>query len=231
MNTRIRNQHDSAVNPDAHRSQAMSSDQAIHWWNRPAAVRIGGIAGMLSTLPLLAASMVTATAGQNLRQNGFPWAAVLAAILTALCVLGVTALHSSRWAAPVRATGLVTSAALLGIAGFFMALGFEDLLATWAGVARFLSDNEVITGIGTLTGSVLTLVLAPLGLLVVGIATFRSRLLSSSGRLSAVALGPCLILGALISAAAMSAPVAAAWVPIFCICWFMLGRSLLRSAS
>jgi hypothetical protein len=112
-----------------------------------------------------------------------------------------------------------------------MALGLEDLLATWAGIPRFLSDNEVITGIGTLTGSVLTLVLAPFGLVVVGIATFRSRLLSSSGRLSAVALGPCLILGALISAAATSAPVAAAWVPVFCICWFVLGRSLQRSAS
>jgi hypothetical protein len=83
-----------------------------------------------------------------------------------------------------------------------MALGLEELLATWAGIPRFLSDNEVITGIGTLTGSVLTLVLAPFGLLVVGIAAFRSRLLSRSGRLSAVALGPCLILAALISDAA-----------------------------
>ena len=140
--------------------------------------------------------------------------------------------NGSYTSAPiVRATGLVTSAALLGIAGFFMALGLEELLATWAGIPRFLSDNEVITGIGTLTGSVLTLVLAPFGLLVVGIAAFRSRLLSRSGRLSAVALGPCLILAALISAAATSARVAAAWVPVFCICWFVLGRSLLRSAS
>jgi len=37
-------------------------------------------------------------------------------------------------------------------------------------------------------------------------------------------------MNALISAAATSAPVAAAWVPV-CICWFLLGRSVLRSAS
>ena len=61
----------------------------------------------------------------------------------------------------------------------------------------------------------------------VGIATFRLRLLSRAGRLSAVALAPCLVLGALVSAAA--APIAAAWVPVLAACWFLLGRDLLRS--
>jgi hypothetical protein len=98
--------------------------------------RVGGIAGMLSPLPLLAAGVITATAGQNLRQNGFPWMATLAAILCAACVVGLTALHSTRWAAPVRAAGLVTTAAILGIAGFFTALRTEDLLATVAGTPR-----------------------------------------------------------------------------------------------
>ena len=96
------------------------------------------------------------TASQDLRQNGFPWAATPAAILTAFSVLGLTARHTTRWAALVRATGLITAAALLGIAGYFT-LSIEDLLATLSGTPRFLSDNEVITGIGTLTGSVLTL--------------------------------------------------------------------------
>ena len=40
--------------------------RASRWWNRLALVRIGGIAGMLSPLPLLAAGLITATAGQNL---------------------------------------------------------------------------------------------------------------------------------------------------------------------
>ena len=210
-------------------SQPTPSSPARKWWEHPALPHLGGIAGMLSPLPLLAAGWITATAGQNLRQNGFPWAATLAAILTATCVLGLTALHSTRWAAPVRATALLTAVALLGIAGFFTALGTEDLLATLAGIPRFLSDNEAITGIGTLTGSILTLVITPLGLALIGIATFRSRLLTRTGRLSAVALAPCLVLGALLSSAATSAPVAAAWVPVFGACWFLLGRDILSS--
>ena len=141
----------------------------------------------------------------------------------------MTALHSPRWTAPLRATGLVTAAALLGIAGFFTALGIEDLLATLAGTPRFLSDNQAITGIGTLTGSLLTLVLTPLGLAVIGIATYRAGLLSRTGRLATMALAACLVLGALVSAAATSAPVAAAWVPVLAACWFLLGRDLLRS--
>lgn len=228
MNTRIRT-HNGPASIQIDESQRMDSSPAPRWWDRPELPRVGGLAGAVSPLPLLAAGWITATAGQNLRQNGFPWAATLAAILTAACVLGLTALHSTRWAAPVRVAGLVTAVAILGIAGFFTALGTEDLLATVAGTPRFLSDNEAITGIGTLTGSILTLVLTPLGLAVIGIATFRSGLLSRTGRLSAVALAPCLVLGALVSAAATSAPTAASWVPLFGACWFLLGRDLLRS--
>ena len=187
VNTRVRtNDGPASTRFDDYRP--VSSSSGSRWWHHPGLVRVGGVDGMLSPLPLLAAGLITATAGQNLRQNGFPWAATLAAILTAICVLGLTALHSPRWTAPVRATGLVTAAALLGIAGFFTALGIEDLLATLAGTPRFLSDNQAITGIGTLTGSLLTLVLTPLGLAVIGIATYRAGLLSRTGRLAAMAL-------------------------------------------
>lgn len=230
MNIPIRT-HNGPASPQIDESRRVDSSPAPRWWNHPGLPWVGGIAGMLSPLPLLAAGLITATAGQNLRQNGFPWAATLAAILTALCVLGLTALHSTRWIAPVRGAGLATAAALLGIAGFFASLGAEDLLATVVGTPRFLSDNEAITGIGTLTGSILTLILTPLGLAVIGIATFRSRLLGPPGRIAAVALAPCLVLGALVSAAATTAPVAAAWVPLFGACWFLLGRDLLRSRS
>jgi hypothetical protein len=65
---------------------------------------------------------------------------------------------------------------------------------------------------------------------VIGIATFRSGLLGRAGRLSAAALAPCLVLGALVSAAATSAPAAAAWVPVLAACWFLLGHDLLRSS-
>ena len=63
------------------------------------------------------------------------------------------------------------------------------------------------------------------------IATFRSGLLNRTGQLSALALAPCLVLGALVSAAATSAPAAAAWVPLLSVCWLLLGRDLLRSRS
>ena len=211
-------------------SGSVGNRRASGWWNHPALVRIGGIAGVLSPLPLLAAGLITATAGQNLRQNGFPWAATLAAILTALCVLGLRAVLSTSGSAVVRVAGLATAVALVGIAGFFAALGTEDLLATVAGTSRFLSDNEAITGIGTLTGSLLTLVVTPVGLLILGVAALRSRLLSRTGRFAAVALTPCLVLGPLTSAAATSAPAAAAWVLVFSACWFQLGRALLHSS-
>ena len=210
-------------------SDTVGNRRASGWWNHPGLVRVGGIAGMLSPLPLLAAGWITATGGQNLRQNGFPWAATLAAILTATCVLGLRTLLAPRGSAVVRVVGPATAVALVGIAGFFAALGTEDLLATMAGTPRFLSDNEAITGIGTLTGSLLTLVVTPVGLLILGVAAFRSGLLSRSGRIAALALTPSLILGALTSAAATSAPAAAAWVLVFSAFWFLLGRALLRS--
>ncbi len=84
---------------DSRRSVGSSG---FRWWHRPGLVRVGGASGMLSPLPLLAAGLITATAGQDLRQKGFPWAATLAAILTALSVLGLTARHTTRWAALVR---------------------------------------------------------------------------------------------------------------------------------
>jgi hypothetical protein len=228
MTTRVGSKNDTR-SADWSGQSGSSTPRASGAENHATLVRIGGIAGMLSALPLLAAGVITATAGQNLRQNGFPSAATLAAILTALCVLGLRALLSAHESTVVRVAGLATAGALVGIAGFFAALGTEDLLATVAGTSRFLSDNEAITGIGTLTGSVLTLVVTPVGLLILGIAAFRSHLLSRTGRFAAVALAPCLVLGALTSAAATSAPAAAAWVMVFSACWFLLGRALLRS--
>jgi hypothetical protein len=229
MNIAIRSTGSTGSADRLGKSGSVGNRRASGWWNHPALVRIGGIAGVLSPLPLLAAGLITATAGQNLRQNGFPWAATLAAILLAMCVLGLRALLSARGSAIVRVAGMATVMALLGIAGFFAALGTEDLLATVAGTSRFLSDNEAITGIGTLTGSLLTLVVTPLGLLIIEVAAFRSHLLSRSGRIAALALTPCLILGALSSSAATSAPAATVWMLAFSACWFLLGRALVRS--
>ena len=107
MNTRIRTD-DEPASTRFDDSRPVSSSSGSRWWHRPGLVRVGGVAGMLSPLPLLAAGLITATAGQNLRQNSFPWAATLAAILTALCVLGLTARHTTRWAARRQGSSATT---------------------------------------------------------------------------------------------------------------------------
>ncbi len=71
MNTRIHSNGDPATPIGLNDSQPASSG-IRSMLNHPAMSRIGGSAGILSTLPFLAAGLITATAGQNLRQNGFP---------------------------------------------------------------------------------------------------------------------------------------------------------------
>ena len=129
---------------------------------------------------------------------------------------------------PFQAAGIATAAGLLGIAGFFVALGVEDLLTGLVGTARFLSDNDAVTGLGTLVASLLSLLLVPLGLLAVGVATLRSGVLDRTGRLAAVALAPVLLLAALSTATTGSAAVPAACLVLFGVCWALLGRSLLH---
>ena len=72
MNTRIRTDDEPASTRFDDSRPVSSSSGSRWWWHRPGLVRVGGVAGMLSPLPLLAAGLITATAGQNLRQNGFP---------------------------------------------------------------------------------------------------------------------------------------------------------------
>ena len=209
-------------------SQPAGSSGAHRWWDGPRS-RVSGDCRHGQPAALACRRLDHSDRRPEPAAERLSWAATLAAILTATCVLGLTALHSMRWAAPLRAAGLVTAAALLAIAGFFTALGTEDLLATLASTPRFLSNNEAITSIGTLTGSILTLILTPLGLAVIGIATFRSGLLSRTGRLSAVAVAPCLVLGALVSAASTSAPSPQPGCRYWPPAGSLLGRDLLRS--
>lgn len=197
---------------------------------RPMITRAAGFAGLLLPVPLLGAAWFTVTMGPNLRENGFPWTAAAAGVLAAICTAGLTGLHGSRWGRSGQAAGLATVAAMLGIAGFFAALGTEDLLARQLGMRRYLSDNDVITGVGTLTASALTLIVVPLGLVILGIATLRTAVLDRTGRLATAALAPCL-LGSAITAGASSSTIApSAWIVLFGGCWFLLGRSLRRAA-
>ncbi len=194
----------------------------------PALVRAGGIAGLLVPLPLLAAAAIDLAVGPNLRQFGFPWAAALAAASAGACTLALTAVHRPHWKRPLVSVGTVTAAGLLGVAGFFAALGAEDLLAGLAGTDRFLSDNDAVTALGTLVASILALLAVPIGLLVLGVATLRSGVLDRPGRVASVALTPLLLLAALSTAATAVAAVPAACLVLFGVAWALLGRSLLH---
>src|SRR3712207_1749737 len=89
----------------------------------------------------------------------------------------VVSRHNGHWGRASTAAGRVTVLAILGVAVFFAALGVEDLLNTTAGVPRVLSDNDTVTALGTLAASLLATVLAPIGLVLVGVATYRARVM------------------------------------------------------
>ncbi|HET6533615.1 MAG TPA: DJ-1/PfpI family protein [Actinoplanes sp.] len=197
-------------------------------WRRPAVLRAGAIAGLVVPLPTLAAAMITIVRAQNLRQNGFPWAAALAAVLAAGCTIALTGVHWRRWGAVARAAGFTTAAGLTGIGGFFAGLAVEDLLATQFGFSRFLSDNATVTAVGTLTASLLATVIVPLGLAVTGVATVRARLLDTSARWAAVLIAPAMVAGAAVSAATTSAWASGSWLVLLGACWLPVGRSILR---
>jgi hypothetical protein len=124
--------------------------------------------------------------------------------------------------------GRATVLGLLGVAGFFAALGVEDLLNTTLGTARFLSDNDTVTAIGTLVASLLSTVLVPLGLILVGAATYRAHVLDPAGRVGMAAIGPVLLVGALLSGTTDAAWISALWPMVLAGCWALVGLSLLR---
>jgi len=177
---------------------------------------------------VLTAAVITITHAANIRQNGFPWAAAAAAVSVAAGTLALTGVHARRWRAPERAVGLVTVGGLLGVAGFFLALGLEDTAATVFGTPRFLSDNDAVTGLGTLTASLLSVVVVPLGWILIGVAVLRARVLTPTARVAAILLTPLLIAGVITSAAFDSTPTSAAWLALFSACWCLIGRDILR---
>ena len=210
-------------------SSPITRDRLSTSWAAPGSIeRLGGVAGLLVPFSCAAAVAITAASGANLRQNGFPWAAASGAALAAVAVLAVTRVHSQSWSAGSRMAGRATVLGLLGVAGFFAALGVEDLLNTTLGTARFLSDNDTVTAIGTLVASLLSTVLVPLGLILVGAAAYRAHVLDPAGRVGMAAIGPVLLIGALLSGTTDAAWISALWPMLLAGCWALVGLSLLR---
>ena len=144
MNIDIRSTESTGSAVRLGQSESVGNRRASAWWNHPALVRIGGVAGVLSPLPLLAAGLSpplpARTCAERIPVGGHPGRDPDRDVR-----VGTAGFPPARWPAIVRVAGMATVVALLGIAGFFAALGTEDLLATVAGTSRFLSDNEAIT--------------------------------------------------------------------------------------
>jgi hypothetical protein len=173
----------------------------------------------------------TAVNGPNLRQGAFPWAASSGCLLAALVIAALAGRHDGTWGRRPRVVANVTTWALVGVAAFFAGLGTEDLLHQTLGTPRFLSDSELITALGTLAASLLATVVVPAGLLLTGAFTARADVLSRPARAAALALGPVLVLGALLSGTTEAPWISAVWPLLLGGCWAIVGIGLLRERS
>lgn len=193
--------------------------------------RVAGTAGLLVPAACAVAAYATAVDGPNLRQGAFPWAAAAGCVLAALTTIGVGRRHDRAWGRGRRLVAWCTAGALAAVAAFFVVVGGEDLLNRTLGTARIISDNELVTAVGTLGASLLTVVAVPAGLVAVGVAAVRTGVLGRSGRAAMLVVGPVLVLGALVTAATEVAWVSAAWPLLLGGCWAVVGISLLHEGS
>ena len=200
-------------------------------WRVGVPERVGGIAGLLVPAACAVAVISTALSGPNLRQGAFPWAASAGAVLTAFTIDALARRHDRVWGRLRRAVARGTTGGLLGVAVFFVALGTEDLANEGLGAPRVLSDSELVTGLGTLLASLLATLVVPIGLVLVGIFTSHARLLDRTGRTAMLAVGPVLILGALLTGVTDVSWISAAWPLLLGLCWAVVGASLLREGG
>lgn len=91
------------------------------------------------------------------------------------------------------------------------------------GTARVLSDSDLLTGLGTLAASLLTIVVVPVGLLLVGLFTARAGVLARPGRVAMFAAGPVLILGAVLSGVTETLWISVTWPVLLGGCWAVVG--------
>ena len=79
--------------------------------------------------------------------------------------------------------------------------------------------------------SLLATVLVPVGLLLVGVFTARARVLDRPTRAAALAIGPVLLLGAVLSGTSEALWISATWPTLLGMCWAVLGVGLLRDGG
>ena len=196
---------------------------------RTRAVRIGAVAGLLTPIPVVIAAAVTLKEGENIRQYGIPWLLAASALLVRSCLAGVHAVQSRSRLRIERIGHHLTQWALLVVAAFFAALGFEDLVDTVAGTGRFLSSSGLVTAVGTLAGSVASLLLLPAGLCLFGIGTARARLLPGASRWLPLTIPVTVVVGAATASNVGSSVVSLIWTCLVALVCAALGLALHRT--
>jgi hypothetical protein len=188
--------------------------------------RVGAVAGMLVPLPVGAVTLIILTVGENLRQYGMPWLLAITAVLMLGVFSGIHAIQASP-KRRMEATGYaLSSVALAVVAGFFAVIALEDLVDNVLGTGRFLSSNGAVTALGTLAGSLASLVVLPIGLCLFGIGTARARCLPGRIRWLPVAIPFIVVIGAAAGSAVSTEAVSLAWTWLVAITCFRLGISL-----
>ena len=201
---------------------------ALMKMNRPiVGPRVGAIAAMLVPFPVIAVTLIILTVGENLRQYGMPWLLAITAVLMLGCLSGIHAVQVSPKRRLEAAGYAFSSVALAVVAGFFTMIGLEDLIDNVFGTGRFLSSNGVITALGTLAGSLASLVVMPIGLCLFGIGTVRSRCLPGRTRWLPLVIPFTVVVGAAAGSAATTEAVSLAWTWLVAITYFKLGVTLL----
>jgi len=201
---------------------------ALTTLNRPVVGRqVGAVAGMLLPLPVGAVTLIILTVGENLRQYGMPWLLAITAVLMLGCLSGIHDFQASPRRRLEAAGYMFGCVALAVVAGFFTVIGLEDMIDNVFGTGRFLSSNGAVTALGTLAGSLASLVFLPIGLCLFGIGTARARCLPGRTRWLPLAIPFTVVTGAAAGSAISTETVSLAWTWLVAITCFRLGMVLL----
>jgi len=178
----------------------------------------------VAAVGLLVLSVVFQGESGDIRKGALPWTASLGALCLVLCCLGVINAHRSnpnRW---ILIGGWWTSLAMIGIAGFMLAIGVGDVL----GIEE--EDVGVFSWIPLIGMAFGLLSMAP-ALVVLGIGATRSALLPVWGRAAiwvAALAFPSFMVFTGLTDGTLEFVGSNGLLGVFGLSWLVLGLALLR---
>ena len=187
---------------------------------------MSGWAGLLLPVPLVVVGVATAIVGENLRQYGIPLLLAIAALMLRTCLAGPHLLAGGTAGRFERGAYRMMSTGLLAVAAFFGALAVEDLLDNLFGTGRFLSGNETLSALLTLLGSLLALVVLPVGLVAFGVAIAASQRLPGRARWLPLTLPIVIVSGAAAASITGLALLTFVWLSLAGLVCVLLGLAV-----